>query len=78
MEEQTTIESGFSLAVQTVQEWIADFYTLLPNIAAGFFLFLIFVLLALGAKISTRKFFARRRRIDLGHILSDLAFWSLR
>lgn len=76
MEEQTTIESGFSLAVQTVQEWIADFYTLLPNIAAGFFLFLIFVLLALGAKISTRKFFARRRRIDLGHILSDLAFWS--
>ncbi len=71
-----TITGGLSIAINTIQEWITNFYAILPNIAAGFFLLIVFVALALGAKISTKKFFTRRKRIDLGKILSDLAFWA--
>jgi len=71
-----TITGGFNIAVETVQQWGTDFYAILPNIAAGFFLFSLFVLIAWSAKTATKKFFTRRQRIDLGNILSDLTFWA--
>lgn len=71
-----TIVGGFNIAIDTVRQWGIDFYTILPNIAAGIFLFIVFLIVASGAKFTTKKFFTRRQRIDLGNILSDLAFWG--
>lgn len=80
--DQTTIDkseainNGFGLAINTVQSWGATFFSLLPNMIAGFFIFTVFFIIALGARYSTRKYFSRRARVDLGRILSSLSFWT--
>lgn len=76
MEDNETITSGLNLAIARVHEWGADFISLMPNIIAGLFLFIVFLLIAFGARLSTRKYFTRRKRIDLGRILSSISFWS--
>lgn len=76
MEENETIASGFSLAIDRVNEWSADFVSLIPNMIAGLFLFVIFLIIAFGARFSTVQYFSRRQRIDLGRILSSISFWS--
>lgn len=76
MEENETITSGFNLAIERVNEWGADFISLVPNMIAGLFLFIIFLIIALGARFSTKQYFSRRQRIDLGRILSSISFWS--
>jgi small-conductance mechanosensitive channel len=76
MEKQNiNISEGFALAWETVNEWVANFYTLLPNLIAGLFIFFVFMLIAFGARLSTRKYFTLRNRIDLGRILASLSFW---
>ncbi len=69
------IVGGFSLAWETVNEWIESFYKLLPNMAAGLFIFTLFIALAFLCRLAMRSYFARRDRVDLGHILSTLGFW---
>lgn len=70
------IKEGFTLAFDTVHSWISTFYSILPNIIAGFFIFAVFLLIAFGARYSTKQYFKRRERIDLGNILSSLSFWG--
>lgn len=76
MEENQTITYGFNLAIDRVNDWVETFISLMPNMIAGLFLFIVFLLLAFGARLSTRKYFSRRERIDLGRILSSISFWS--
>ncbi len=66
---------GFSLAWETVNNWVESFYKLLPNMAAGLFIFTLFIILAFLCRLVMRSYFARRERIDLGKILSTLGFW---
>ena len=75
MEEETGIVGGISLAWETVNSWIDGFYKILPNMAAGLFIFTLFVVLGFLCRLVMRSYFARRDRIDLGHILSTLGFW---
>ncbi len=74
-ENKETISNGITLALGTVNNWVADFYSLLPNIIAGLFIFFVFLAIAFGARLSTKKYFSRRGRIDLGRLLSSLSFW---
>lgn len=76
MDDQETIASGLSLALQRVNEWGEGLIALMPNIIAGLFLFIIFLIIAFGARFSTRKYFSKRSRIDLGRILSAISFWG--
>lgn len=75
MEEDVNITDGISLAWDTVNQWVEGFYKMLPNLAAGFVILSAFLIIAVLARLSTRAYFARRDRIDLGHILSTLGFW---
>lgn len=75
-ENKQAFSGGLSLAIETVHEWGQSFYSLLPNILAGLFLFLCFMAIAFAARYSTRQYFTRRQRIDLGRILSALSFWT--
>lgn len=75
LEEETGIAGGINLAWQTVNEWVESFYKLLPNMAAGLFIFILFVIFAYLCRLAMRSYFTRRDRIDLGHILSTLGFW---
>lgn len=75
-ENNEALSGGLSLAIQTVHEWGQNFYSLLPNILAGLFLFLCFMIIAFAARYSTRQYFSRKQRIDLGRILSSLSFWT--
>ena len=74
-ETPNTLTSGFGLALNKVQEWTAEFYTLLPNILAGFVILLLFTIIAFSLKRGVGGYFKMRDRIDLGQILSDFAFW---
>lgn len=76
MENDQIITNGLSLAMERVNEWGAEFMSLVPNIIAGLVLFILFLIIAFGARFSTRKYFFRRERIDLGRILSSISFWS--
>ncbi len=76
MEENTeTISNGFNLAMQTVNQWIAGFYKILPNLIAGIFICAVFLLIAYAARYVTKNYFTRKKRIDLGNILSAISFW---
>jgi small-conductance mechanosensitive channel len=76
MEEQgDAIVNGWNETWGTVNEWVIDFYRILPNLGAGLLIFILFLIVAFLAKASTRKYFNLRDRIDLGHILSGLNFW---
>jgi small-conductance mechanosensitive channel len=74
-ENNESFTDGLNLAIETVHSWVEGFYTLLPNIFAGLFLFITFFVIAIAARFSTKQYFLRRERIDLGRILSALSFW---
>lgn len=73
----TALESGMSLAVQTVQSWSTSFYEHLPNLIVGIFFLLVFTGLAYSLKRTVHSIFIRRDRQDLGLILSDFSFWTM-
>ncbi len=75
-EDNQSFADGFTLALETVNEWVESFYSLLPNIIAGAFIITIFLVIAFVARLVTRNYFARRARIDLGRILSNISFWT--
>lgn len=77
MKSDNTIESGFSLALDTIQGWVSGFYILLPNIIAGLIFLLIFIFTSLGVRSAVKEYFNRRERTDLGVILSGFAFWIM-
>lgn len=69
------LSNGFNLAMETVNEWISGFYTILPNLIAGLVICTIFLFIAYGARYVTKNYFTRKQRIDLGNILSSISFW---
>ncbi len=71
------VTSGFDLAWQRIENWGTDFYSLLPNILAGFLILIFIGLIAYAVKRGLESYFKRRKRIDLGNLLSDLVFWGL-
>lgn len=75
-ENKELLSEGLSIALTRTQEWVISLYALLPNIFAGMIIFILFLAIAFGAKFSTKNYFSRRDRIDLGRILSSLSFWS--
>lgn len=77
MENDTeTFTGGFSLALDKVQKWGADFYLLLPNLFAGLLILILFAIIAYALKRSVDAYFQRKDRIDLGRLLADVAFWA--
>lgn len=77
MNAQNTLITGLLLALNTVHDWTLSFYSLVPNIIAGLMVVGLFRLGACILRRSTLKYFQRRKRLDLGRILSDFAYWSL-
>jgi small-conductance mechanosensitive channel len=76
-ETSPTFTSGFSRAIDTVQNWAVGFYTLLPNLIVGITLIILFGVFAYAIGRIIRKYFERKNRIDLGNILSDFGFWAV-
>lgn len=77
MENDQTFTSGFSGAFGTVQNWIVDFYALIPNLIVGITLIFLFGIFAYAISRLIRGYFERKKRIDLGNILSDFGFWGV-
>jgi len=77
MDENISMTSGLDLAWQKIEGWSSDFYLMLPNIFAGIVILLLIAVLAYAVKRIITSYFERKKRIDLGHLLSDLIFWGL-
>jgi len=76
VENENPLKGGTALAIETIRDWITDFYALLPNLVVGFILLILFGLLAYSVKRAITSFFERRDRVDLGAILGDFGFWG--
>lgn len=68
---------GIELAWDKVSTWGTDFYLLLPNIMAGILILLLFLGFSYAIKRLVDAYFAKRDRVDLGRLLSDVVFWFL-
>ena len=68
---------GLELAWDKVSTWSTDFYLLLPNIMAGMLILLVFLGFSYAVKRLVDGYFAKRDRVDLGRLLSDVVFWFL-
>lgn len=72
-----TLSGGIGLAWEKVRTWGTEFYFLLPNILAGLLILILFAVIAYALKRAVDAYFQRKDRVDLGHLLSDVAFWIL-
>ena len=77
MDETIDMTSGLDLAWDKAGLWTRELYSLLPNIIAGTIILFLFCLIAYLLKRGIDRYFARKDRIDLGRLLSDIAFWLL-
>lgn len=68
---------GLELAWDKVSTWGTDFYLLLPNIMAGMLILVLFLGFSYAIKRLVDAYFAKRDRVDLGRLLSDVVFWFL-
>ena len=68
--------TGIDLAMSKLAQWSEQFYLLLPNLMAGFLIFLVFLIVSYLVRHSMKAYFKRKDRIDLGNILSALVFWA--
>ena len=73
--ENNIATSGFSLALEKLNSWSADFYLMLPNIGVGVVFLILFVALAMGLRRGMSMYFSRKDRRDLGRLVSDFLFW---
>ena len=64
-------------AVRTAQGYLEGFYALLPTLAIGVVVFLLFVAGAWAARRGVVVFFNRRQRNDLGSLLGSFVRWAL-
>lgn len=74
-EPQHVFNDSLDLSIGTINGWIIDGYTLLPNFIAGLIILGLFIGLGLAIKHVTTRYFNRRDRIDLGYLVSDIVFW---
>ena len=72
-ETSTTVSNGLDLAFNKLHLWTQEFYALLPNLLAGLIILVLFISIAYLIKL----YFVRRKRIDLGNLVSALGFWML-
>ena len=74
---QTTITSGYALAMSKFQGWYEGFFLILPNLIVGSLLLLIFFAIGVIANKLLRKYFSHTKRVDLGRLLGQSAFWGI-
>jgi len=72
-----TLKSGVTLALDTVHNWANGFYKILPNFIAGIIFLLIASGVAFGLRVSISRYFIRKGRKDLGRIVADFSFWII-
>ncbi len=77
MDNNNSIKSGFSLALDKVHGWSQGFYTILPNMAVGLVVFIIFIGASYLASRMIATYFRRRERADLGRFVASFFFWAL-
>ena len=77
MNELDNAASGINLAWDKIAHWGDATYALLPNLMAGFIILILFGILALAVKKLLSSYFIRKGRIDLGHLLSSIVFWTM-
>ena len=77
MDELDNAATGINLAWRKIADWADATYALIPNLMAGFIILILFGLIAFGVKKILSSYFRRKGRIDLGHLLSSIIFWSM-
>lgn len=65
------------ITLQRIETFIQGFWWILPNIGIALLVFLLFLLIAWGARAAILRTFRRRGRPDLAALLAGFARWSI-